>query len=262
MAKRFTDTDKWKKSLLKSMPAEYKLLWLYICDDCNHAGIWDVDIEVAALRIGEDLTTEKALYVFGNKIIVFDGGEKWFLPSFIEFQYGELSEKNRVHESVIKELSKYDLLNIKPLASPLQGAKDKDKDKEQDKDKEKDKDSENQKLLVPEMLTTFKKSNPNYPEDKNKDFPALLKIAYFIADKSGIEKDIVMKDKIIPLWSEICNYVQKDSFFSGYNIQQIEKYIQSIVLKIQNGNNTIGKPNQPITGYDLNKAHAKYFGVQ
>ena len=59
MAKRFTDTDKWKKTLLKSMPSEYKLLWLYICDDCDHAGIWHVDIQIASLRIGEDVFVGK-----------------------------------------------------------------------------------------------------------------------------------------------------------------------------------------------------------
>lgn len=136
MAKRFTDTDKWKKSLLKSMPAKYKLLWLYICDDCNHAGIWDVDLEVAGLRIGEEVDKAEAERILADKIVVFDNGEKWFLPSFIEFQYGELNENNRVHESVFKELSKNNLLKNKGLTSPLQGAKDKDKDKDKEKEKE------------------------------------------------------------------------------------------------------------------------------
>ena len=43
MAKRFTDTDKWKKGFMKSLSTKYKLLWLYIVDDCNHAGIKGVD---------------------------------------------------------------------------------------------------------------------------------------------------------------------------------------------------------------------------
>ena len=37
MAKRFTDTDKWKKGFYKKITnLKYKLLWLYILDDCNH----------------------------------------------------------------------------------------------------------------------------------------------------------------------------------------------------------------------------------
>lgn len=148
MAKRFTDTDKWNKKFIRNLKAPYKLLWMYICDECNHTGIWDVDIEVAKIKIGERVTEEAAIEAFGDKIMVIDNGSKWFIPSFIEFQYGQLSETNRAHSKVISSLQKFGLLNDdltvkeqisplitinKPLASPLQGAKD--KDKEEDKDK-------------------------------------------------------------------------------------------------------------------------------
>lgn len=80
MSKRLTDTDKWKKGFIKSLSPAYKLLWLYITDDCNHAGIWDVDLEVASLRIGMKLNHEEALRQLGTKIVPFDGGSKWFIP--------------------------------------------------------------------------------------------------------------------------------------------------------------------------------------
>ena len=63
MAKRFTDTDKWKKGFIKNLPAKYKLLWLYILDDCNHAGIWDTDFEVASIRIGRKINEKEAAKV-------------------------------------------------------------------------------------------------------------------------------------------------------------------------------------------------------
>lgn len=138
MAKRFTDTEKWKKPFIRSLKAPYKLLWLYICDDCDHSGIWQVDIEVAEIRIGEKLDEKKALSFFGDKIIPLDNGTKWFIPSFIEFQYPSgLSENNKAHTSIIKNLDRYkdQIENFKPLESPLQGDKDMvmDKDKEMDK---------------------------------------------------------------------------------------------------------------------------------
>jgi len=139
MAKRFTDTDKWKKPFIRKLPTKYKLLWLYIIDECNHAGIWQVDFPVAEIRAGEVFDENIAIEMFGNKITVFDDGEKWFIPSFIEFQYGELKTTNRAHESVISILSKHNLLNSnKPLTSPLQGAKDKEKDKDMDMDMDKE----------------------------------------------------------------------------------------------------------------------------
>jgi len=111
MSKRFTDTEKWKKSFIKGLPSKYKLLWFYIIDDCNHAGIWDVDIDVASIRIGETLDNDEAVERLGDKIVVFDNGMKWFIPSFIEFQYGELNQNNRPHVSVINLLIKYDLID-------------------------------------------------------------------------------------------------------------------------------------------------------
>lgn len=158
MAKRFIDTDIWKKDFVRGLKAPCKLLWLYVITDCNHAGIWDCDFEVAQIRTGEKLDKEKAEHAFSEKIVILEGGKKWFIPSFIAFQYGELNPSNRAHIGVISLLKKYDLISddliIKPLASPFQGAKDKDKDKEQDKDKDKDKE-ERQKSKIEDRLELY-----------------------------------------------------------------------------------------------------------
>jgi hypothetical protein len=138
MAKRFTDTEKWKKPFIRSLKAPYKLLWLYVCDDCDHSGIWQVDIEVAQIRIGEKLDEQKALEYFRDKIIPLENNSKWFIPSFIEFQYPSgLSENNKAHTGIIKNLERYkqQIDNYKPLISPLQGDKDMVMDKVMVKDK-------------------------------------------------------------------------------------------------------------------------------
>lgn len=137
MSKRMTDTDKWKKPFLKALPAEYKLFWLYLLDECDHAGIWHVELELAEMRLGIKLSHQKIRGFFKERIVEFDNETKWFLPDFIKFQYNELEEKNRAHKSVIDRLKKYslykeNLTTIKPLPRPLQGCKD--MDKEQDKD--------------------------------------------------------------------------------------------------------------------------------
>ena len=129
MAKRFTDTEKWKKKFIRNLKLDYKVLWLYILDDCNHAGIWEVDIEVAEIRTGCKFNEEVAIDLLGDNIVVFDNGNKWFIPDFIEFQYGELNPKNRVHESVLTLLSKY---KNKGLVRGLKDPKDKDKEKDKD----------------------------------------------------------------------------------------------------------------------------------
>lgn len=144
MAKRFTDSTKWNDPFLRSLKSAYKILWLYIHDECDHAGIWQVDFDVAKVKTGEKFDKSEAEKHFFGRIVPTSDGKKWFLPEFIDFQYGELSEKNKVHASVLASLKKNGILNheFKPLASPLHGAMDKDKDK----DKEKDKEKENQKF--------------------------------------------------------------------------------------------------------------------
>lgn len=105
MAKRFTDTDKYKKPFIRGLRGAYKLLWDYLYHECDHAGIWIVDFEIAQIYLGSDMPVNKkdALKYFnlGENRVIEVNGNKWFLPSFIEFQYGELNPENRAHNSVL-----------------------------------------------------------------------------------------------------------------------------------------------------------------
>jgi hypothetical protein len=173
MGKRFTCTEKWRKPFIKALNPYCKLLWLYILDDCDSAGIWQVDMEVASLRIGYQITLEEALECYNDKIVLIDGGEKWFIPSFIEFQYPSgLSENNRAHISIIKNLDKYKN-QIKPLEhlspapyKPLEhlakGAMDMDKDMVMDMDMVKDKDINNLIKAKIEIIYPFNSEQFNY----------------------------------------------------------------------------------------------------
>jgi hypothetical protein len=121
MAKRLTDTEKWKKPFIRSLPVEYKLFYLYLLDDCDHAGIWHVDMEVAEIRLGVKLSIQKARGFFAEKIVEFDGGTKWFVPDFIHFQYGAFNEKNKMYKAVYPVLCKYNLMEH---ISPIYGGKE------------------------------------------------------------------------------------------------------------------------------------------
>jgi len=126
-----TDTDKWKKRFIRELKPQHKLLWFYILDDCNHAGIWEVDLEVASIRVGFDLSHDNLPSSFGEKVISFDNGDKWFIAEFIDFQYGELNPNSNVHKSVIALLEKYNLEGYLKGSQGVQSTlnnKDKDKD--------------------------------------------------------------------------------------------------------------------------------------
>jgi hypothetical protein len=157
MAKRFTDTNKYRKPFIRGLQGAYKLLWDYLYHDCDHAGIWIVDFEISQIYIGLDMPVNKkdALKFFNKdeeRIIEIDGGSKWFIPSFIEFQYGILNKSNRAHNSVINILSKYNLLDNKVVKRGLNDPKDKDKDKIKDKDKDKVKETLNSSTEIFKFL--------------------------------------------------------------------------------------------------------------
>ena len=167
MSKRFTDTEKWKKPFIRNLSAPYKLLWLYICDDCDHSGIWQVDIDVAKIRIGEDINEQDAIKFFDDKIIRIDDGNKWFIPSFIDFQYPSgLNPDNKAHGGIIKMLIKYNLIDdqLKPLNSPFKGDKDMVKDKVMDKDKVKE------EIELPFFSKEFEELWESWKDYKKKQF--------------------------------------------------------------------------------------------
>lgn len=135
MAKRFTDNEKWKDAWFMDLPSKYKLFWLYLLDECNHAGIWKVNFKVAAFHIGEHLEYSEVKRMLNSRITILDD-EYWYINKFIKYQYKcdieKLNPKNKAHLSVIKMLNEFQ--QFKPLTSPLLGVKDKDMDKDMDKE--------------------------------------------------------------------------------------------------------------------------------
>ena len=123
MSKRFIDSELFKKPLMRGIKAPYKLLWIYFFCDCNGAGIWECDFEVAEVRLGQKTDWEEVKSVFADRIIEISSGTKWFFPEFIEFQYGQLNANNPAHKGFIKELLRYSLIDEKLniIKAPLEG---------------------------------------------------------------------------------------------------------------------------------------------
>ena len=134
MPKRFTATEKWTDPWFCNLRPIDKLFWVYLLDNCNHAGIWQVNWPLIKFHLGE---FEFKKEVYNNRIIELSK-EKWFVPKFISFQYIELNPENRAHQSVITILKKEGA--YKGLIRGLQGRTDKAKAKDKVKAKDKDKD--------------------------------------------------------------------------------------------------------------------------
>lgn len=134
MAKRFTDTDKWKKEWFLELNPVHKCFWAYLLDNCSAAGIWDVNFRLAAFQIGADLAEAEIRKVFNKQYVEIDGGKRWHIPDFTNFQYGPLSESCKPHARVIAELKKYSIFKgMDSHSDPTSRVEDKEEDKEKEK---------------------------------------------------------------------------------------------------------------------------------
>lgn len=112
MAKRFTDTTKWNEDWYLDLSLPSKMFWIYVCDNCDHAGIFKPNKRMFELLVGEKINSTKFLETINQdkpRIMVLGNG-RWYLTGFIEFQYGSnLNPNNRVHKSILKVLNSNDI---------------------------------------------------------------------------------------------------------------------------------------------------------
>jgi len=152
MAKRFTDTEKWRDEWWGSLPNDYRMIWLYLVDSCSIAGIWKKDFRGLNFNCNTAITESDFLKAFGDRLM--DRGNYFFIPKFLSFQYPKgLNNNKPAILSVVKELNQN---NLYQTVSELFGNdyliikdKDKVKDKEQDKEKDKVKDTDTVKDETP-----------------------------------------------------------------------------------------------------------------
>jgi uncharacterized phage protein (TIGR02220 family) len=149
MSKRLTDTEKWRDDWFGSLCNDYRIVWQYLVDSCNHAGIWKKDFRGLNFNCNTNLTESDIKEIFNGRLI--DRGNFFFIPKFLKFQYpGGLNSHKPVIVSVVKELQLNNLIDIvkQSLGNDYLIIKSKDKDKS--KDKEKDKSIEKEKGVTGE----------------------------------------------------------------------------------------------------------------
>lgn len=105
--KRFTETLKWRDSWFRRLKPADKLLWQWLLDNCDPAGVIDADLDLAAQDIGY-AKGKLTLTGIGDRVAKLPSGKHW-IPKFIEFQYGELSEKCPPHKAVFKAIDKHQI---------------------------------------------------------------------------------------------------------------------------------------------------------
>jgi hypothetical protein len=171
MAQRYTDTQKWEDEWFTELPNDFKVIWFYLLDTCDNAGIWKQNIKLLNFSCGTNITLDELAEIFKGRITKIDS-DKWIINKFCVFQYGIgfLQSGNKAVISAIKKLITAGVLDVDSSGKyipkilfdnsidtpsiPYQYTIDSIKDKEQDKvkDKIKDIDIEKSKAEREDML--------------------------------------------------------------------------------------------------------------
>lgn len=151
MAKRLTDTTKWNDSWFTDLPMDMKLVWIYILDTCDHAGVYKVNLKLLKFQTGTERTDIEIIEYLKERIYI--KADKWFIPKFIMFQYKNfftsktpaiisakellishniIQPNDNVLPIITKELNNPYITLNKGLDNDYGRAKDKDKDKDKD----------------------------------------------------------------------------------------------------------------------------------
>ncbi len=159
MAKRFTDTAKWNEDWFLDLSNSHKLFWIYICDNCDHAGIFKPNKRMFELIVGDRIDiTDFLSIVNGDKIRIIElENGRWYLTGFISFQYGgKLNVNNRVHKSILSVLTKNNITwvdDVKPQLELIE-----------DTQEQKDNTSPGQPRTITEAIDYFKEKGSNKNE--------------------------------------------------------------------------------------------------
>ena len=109
MAYRYTNTDKWSDCWYSKLKPMEKLLFNYLCDNCDIAGFIELNQKRWASDIGTDLRQiEGALKGLARGLIYSSTNDCIYLRNFLKHQKNlPLNEKNNAHLGIIKRLELY-----------------------------------------------------------------------------------------------------------------------------------------------------------
>jgi hypothetical protein len=132
MAKRFSDTELWDKGWFMALSQKHKLLIQFLFSKCDGSGVWDANYALASVYVGESVT-KNDICALSEQAEILENG-KIFLPDFVHFQYGKLTEKCKPHLKVIELLKKHNLFErvYKGYTKGINTLEEKEEEKEED----------------------------------------------------------------------------------------------------------------------------------
>ena len=117
MAKRFTDSEKWQDVWFTELSNDDKIIWLYLLDTCDNAGIFKLNLRLINFNCSTNRTIEEFISIFKKRITQINE-ESWLINKFCYYQYGPdfLTSKNKAVEKAVIKLTQLGVIkNIKGI---------------------------------------------------------------------------------------------------------------------------------------------------
>ena len=141
MGKRFTEDTKWRDAWFARLSHIDKLKWLYLCDACDCAGVFDIVAQNDTAALGERIDWDAFILTSEGRVVRLSADKLW-LVRFIDFQYPRgLKSTVKAHKPIFRSIERHGLPvasdgSVESCKSP-KGVQDTDKETETDKGKDK-----------------------------------------------------------------------------------------------------------------------------
>jgi len=109
MPKRFTETLKWDDPWFRALSPDAKLLWFWLVDKCDNAGIITPDFALCEFQTGIKRAFERMAEISSRVAEIAEG--KFIICKFIEFQHGKLSRDCKAHNPAFQSLEKHGMID-------------------------------------------------------------------------------------------------------------------------------------------------------
>jgi len=109
MSYRFTETNKWEDKWFRKLNPTEKILFNFICDKCDIAGFWEIDLELASIFTGiAGADMQGAFEGLSRAYFLNKNNSVLWVKNFIRHQRNwPLNEKNNAHKAIIAILNSH-----------------------------------------------------------------------------------------------------------------------------------------------------------
>ncbi len=125
MAYRFTNTEKWNDAWFAGLRPVEKLLFMYLCDNCDIAGFIEINPKRWALDVGTDTKTIRgALEGLIRGLILSQTKDCFYIRNFLKHQKNlPLNPKNNSYVGIMRRFELYGYkFDIKDINEFIEGA--------------------------------------------------------------------------------------------------------------------------------------------